>query len=135
MKADRWRQVDKIFHDLIEQTPQDRASFLDRNNPTLSDAPTRARKKSAITGLSFGSTVRLFHVALEALQVMANKTTTLLDPHLTPADKPVIDELAAHELVWAAAQPEYLPRSNTAERPLDVALDTDQSPTECGACG
>ena len=30
MKADRWRQVDKIFHDLIEQTPQDRASFLDR---------------------------------------------------------------------------------------------------------
>ena len=30
MKADRWRQVDKIFHDLIEQTPQDRASVLDR---------------------------------------------------------------------------------------------------------
>jgi hypothetical protein len=30
MDGDRWRQVDKIFHDLIEQTPEQRASFLDR---------------------------------------------------------------------------------------------------------
>ena len=29
MGGDRWRQVDKIFHDLIEQTPEHRASFLD----------------------------------------------------------------------------------------------------------
>jgi hypothetical protein len=30
MDGDRWRQVDKIFHDLIEQTPEQRAAFLDR---------------------------------------------------------------------------------------------------------
>jgi serine/threonine-protein kinase len=38
MDGDRWRQVDKIFHDLIEQTPEQRASFLDRvcaNDPSL----------------------------------------------------------------------------------------------------
>jgi serine/threonine protein kinase len=29
MQGDRWRQVDRIFHDLIEQTPEQRASFLD----------------------------------------------------------------------------------------------------------
>src|SRR5215471_7817900 len=29
MEGDRWRQVDKIFHDLIEQTPEQRALFLD----------------------------------------------------------------------------------------------------------
>src|SRR5215831_17110715 len=38
MEGDRWRQVDKIFHDLIEQTPEQRASFLDRlcaDDPSL----------------------------------------------------------------------------------------------------
>jgi hypothetical protein len=30
MEEDRWRKVDKIFHDLIEQTPEQRAAFLDR---------------------------------------------------------------------------------------------------------
>ena len=29
MEGDRWSRVDKIFHDLIEQTPEERASFLD----------------------------------------------------------------------------------------------------------
>ena len=28
MQGERWRQVDKIFHDLIDQTPEQRASFL-----------------------------------------------------------------------------------------------------------
>ena len=38
MQEDRWRQVDKIFHDLIEQTPEQRASFLERlcvDDPSL----------------------------------------------------------------------------------------------------
>src|SRR5215467_6699979 len=38
MQGERWRQVDKIFHDLLEQTPEERASFLDRvcaNDPSL----------------------------------------------------------------------------------------------------
>src|SRR5215831_14034391 len=30
MHGERWRQVDKIFHDLIEQTPEQRASFLEQ---------------------------------------------------------------------------------------------------------
>jgi serine/threonine protein kinase len=30
MQGERWRQVDKIFHDLIEQTPEHRASFLEQ---------------------------------------------------------------------------------------------------------
>src|SRR5215469_14262568 len=30
MQGERWRQVDKIFHDLIDQTPEQRASFLER---------------------------------------------------------------------------------------------------------
>jgi non-specific serine/threonine protein kinase len=38
MEGDRWRQIDKIFHDLIEQTPEQRASLLDRlcaDDPSL----------------------------------------------------------------------------------------------------
>src|SRR5215470_8199194 len=38
MDGDRWRQVDKIFHDLIEQTPEQRTAFLDRlcvDDPSL----------------------------------------------------------------------------------------------------
>src|SRR5215467_8999230 len=38
MEGDRWSRVDKIFHDLIEQTPEQRASFLDRlcaDDPSL----------------------------------------------------------------------------------------------------
>jgi len=38
MEQDRWRQVDQIFHDLIDQTPEQRASFLDRlcaDDPSL----------------------------------------------------------------------------------------------------
>src|SRR5215470_11910699 len=38
MEGDRWRQVDRIFHDLIEQTPEQRASFLDHlcaDDPSL----------------------------------------------------------------------------------------------------
>src|SRR5262245_55354082 len=38
MQGERWRQVDKIFRDLIEQTPEERASFLDRvcaDDPSL----------------------------------------------------------------------------------------------------
>src|SRR5262249_31285752 len=30
MNGERWRQIDKIFKDLIEQTPEERALFLDR---------------------------------------------------------------------------------------------------------
>jgi hypothetical protein len=29
MEGDRWRRIDKIFHDLIKQTPEQRASLLD----------------------------------------------------------------------------------------------------------
>ena len=38
MQGERWRQVDKIFRDLIEQTPEERAKFLDRvgaDDPSL----------------------------------------------------------------------------------------------------
>src|SRR5215470_2029965 len=38
MQGERWRQVDKIFHDLIDQTPEQRASFLEQvcaNDPSL----------------------------------------------------------------------------------------------------
>src|SRR6516164_3894991 len=38
MHGERWRQVDKIFHDLIDQTPEQRASFLEQvcaNDPSL----------------------------------------------------------------------------------------------------
>jgi serine/threonine protein kinase len=38
MRGERWRQVDKIFRDLIEQTPEQRALFLDRlcaDDPSL----------------------------------------------------------------------------------------------------
>lgn len=38
MDGDRWRQVDKVFHDLIEQTPEQRVSFLDHlsaDDPSL----------------------------------------------------------------------------------------------------
>src|SRR5215468_5198160 len=38
MQGERWRQVDKIFKDLIDQTPEQRASFLEQvcaNDPSL----------------------------------------------------------------------------------------------------
>src|SRR5215470_18022930 len=38
MQGERWRQVDKIFHDLIDQTPEQRVSFLEQvcaNDPSL----------------------------------------------------------------------------------------------------
>ena len=38
MQGERWRQVDKIFHDLIDQPPEQRASFLEKvcaNDPLL----------------------------------------------------------------------------------------------------
>ena len=40
MNAERWRQVDKIFQDVLERAPQDRALFLDRvcaDDPSLRD--------------------------------------------------------------------------------------------------
>ena len=38
MQGERWRQVDKIFHVLIEQTPEQRATVLEQvcaNDPSL----------------------------------------------------------------------------------------------------
>src|SRR5215470_19620214 len=38
MEEDRWRQIDRIFYDLIEQKPEQRASLLDRlcaDDPSL----------------------------------------------------------------------------------------------------
>src|SRR5262245_25409717 len=38
MEGDRWRQVDRFFHDLIDQTSEQRASFLDHlcaDDPSL----------------------------------------------------------------------------------------------------
>src|SRR5262252_179182 len=75
MEGDRWRQVDKIFHDLIEQTPEQRASFLDRlcaDDPSLKkeveeliqayersgsflDSPAPAPVSGSLAGRTLGS--------------------------------------------------------------------------------
>src|SRR5262252_4070185 len=75
MEGDRWRQVDKIFHDLIEQTPEQRAAFLDRlcaDDPSLKkevaeliqayersgsflDSPAPAPVSGSLVGRTLGS--------------------------------------------------------------------------------
>lgn len=75
MDEDRWRQVDKIFHDLIEQTPEQRASFLDHlcaDDPSLKkeveelihayersgsflDSPASASVSDSLVGRTLGS--------------------------------------------------------------------------------
>jgi eukaryotic-like serine/threonine-protein kinase len=78
MQGERWRQVDKIFHDLIDQTPGQRASFLEQvcaNDPSLKkeveqlieayersgsflDSPASASISGSLVGRTMGS----FHV-------------------------------------------------------------------------
>jgi hypothetical protein len=75
MEGDRWRQVDRIFHDLIEQTPEQRTSFLDRicaDDPALKkeveelihayersgsflDSPAAASVSGSLVGRTLGS--------------------------------------------------------------------------------
>jgi serine/threonine-protein kinase len=57
MEGDRWRQVDKIFHDLIEQTPEQRAAFLDHlcaDDPSLKkevEELIHAYERSAVSSI------------------------------------------------------------------------------------
>ena len=75
MEEDRWRQVDRIFYDLIEQKPEQRASLLDRlcaDDPSLKkeveelihayersgsflDSPASASVSGSLVGRTLGS--------------------------------------------------------------------------------
>jgi serine/threonine-protein kinase len=67
MQGERWRQIDKIFHDLIDQTPEQRASFLEQvcaNDPSLKkeveqliEAYERSGSFLDSTGAAYGSLI------------------------------------------------------------------------------
>jgi serine/threonine-protein kinase len=67
MQGERWRQVDKLFHDIIDQTPEQRAAFLEQicaNDPSLKkevEQLIEAYKRSGnfldSTGAAYGSLI------------------------------------------------------------------------------